>query len=378
MGGENTSSSAIPTCLLKSVVSLVASGKTVHRDANGRNPLYGSTGQIGATNLIEFSGPSILVARVGANAGSVYKVDGQYGVSDNTLVIRPAVDQDVNFLTEVLRHANLNRMVYGSGQPLVTGTVLKSLEVPNLPLKNQQRIAAALGDVDILLAALERLIAKKEEIKKGLMQRFLTPVDAPATWAHVRLLDLVSIRSGQVDPKGERYRDLPLIAPDHIASGSGRLLAKRSAAEQGAISGKYLVEPGDVIYSKIRPYLQKVYRCKFSALCSADMYPFTPKPGVSGSFILHTILGKKFTDFAVSVSARSGIPKINRAELAEFELMVPPFAEQEVIGQVLDDADKQIVTLQRSVAKYKAIRVGMLQELLTGRTRLPISEGDAS
>jgi type I restriction enzyme S subunit len=174
MGGENTSSSTIPTCLLKSVVSLVASGKTVHRDANGRNPLYGSTGQIGATNLIEFSGPSILVARVGANAGSVYKVDGQYGVSDNTLVIRPAVDQDVNFLTEVMRHANLNRMVYGSGQPLVTGTMLKSLEVPDLPLENQQRIAADLGDVDVLLAALERSVAKYKAIRAGMLQELLT------------------------------------------------------------------------------------------------------------------------------------------------------------------------------------------------------------
>ncbi|PJM92121.1 restriction endonuclease subunit S [Streptomyces sp. CB01373] len=204
------------------------------------------------------------------------------------------------------------------------------------------------------------------------------PDDVPTAWNRVRLLDLVSIRNGQVDPRNERYRNLPLIAPDHIAPRSGRLLAKSSAADQGAISGKYIVEPGDVVYSKIRPYLQKAHLCKFRALCSADMYPLTPKPGVSGSFILHTMLGKKFTDFATSVSARSGIPKINRAEIAEFNLVVPSPSEQEAIGQVLDDADRLIAALERLIAKKRAVKQGLMQQLLMGQNRLPGHSGEWS
>lgn len=191
------------------------------------------------------------------------------------------------------------------------------------------------------------------------------------SWRQVRLLDLVSIRNGQVDPKDPRYRDLPLIAPDHIAPGTGQLLARESAKEQGAISGKYLVEPGDVIYSKIRPYLQKAYKCDFKALCSADMYPLTPRDGVSASFILHTLLGRDFTEFAVSVSARSGIPKINRVELSEFELLAPPPSQQEAVGSYLDDADKIIESLDHLIAKKQAVKQGMMQQLLGGQMRLP-------
>lgn len=190
-------------------------------------------------------------------------------------------------------------------------------------------------------------------------------------WDDRALLDLVTIKSGQVDPREATYRDLPLIAPDHLASQTGRLIKKESAAAQGAISGKYVVRPGDVIYSKIRPYLQKAYRCDFVALCSADMYPLTPRPGVDSSFILHSILGRDFTNFAVSVSARSGIPKINREELAEYRMRVPIEAEQQAIGQALDAADDLIVTLERLIAKKQAIKQGMMQQLLTGRTRLP-------
>jgi type I restriction enzyme S subunit len=185
------------------------------------------------------------------------------------------------------------------------------------------------------------------------------------------LLDLVTIKSGQVDPRAPTYRNLPLIAPDHVASQTGRLLKKESAAAQGAISGKYLVRPGDVIYSKIRPYLQKAYKCDFDALCSADMYPFTPQPGVDASFVLHSILGQDFTNFAASVSARSGIPKINREELSEYRMRVPPAPEQRAIGRALDNADGLIAALERMIAKKQAIKQGMIQELITCAAHAP-------
>lgn len=194
---------------------------------------------------------------------------------------------------------------------------------------------------------------------------------APPTWREMALLDLVTIKSGQVDPRKSEYRTLPLIAPDHLAPRTGRLIKKVSAAEQHAISGKYVVKPGDVIYSKIRPYLQKAYRCDFDALCSADMYPLTPLYGTDASFVLHTVLGPDFTNFAVSVSARSGIPKINRDELSEYRMAVPPGKEQRVIGRALDDADELIVALERIIAKKQDIKQGMMQQLLTGRARLP-------
>lgn len=197
----------------------------------------------------------------------------------------------------------------------------------------------------------------------------MTPTP-PREWKVERLLDLVSIGSGQVDPKLPQYRDMPLIAPDHIESGTGRLLEVRSAREQGAISGKYLVDPGDIIYSKIRPYLVKAHRAAFPALCSADMYPLKPRKGVDGRFVLNVLLGQEFTNFAVGESMRSGIPKINREGLAGFELPVPPSSEQVAIGSALGDAADLVQLLERSIIKKRSIKQGMMQELLTGRTRL--------
>ncbi|AOT58939.1 restriction endonuclease subunit S [Streptomyces rubrolavendulae] len=254
-------------------------------------------------------------------------------------------------------------------------TAVANLTAAVPPLAEQAAIADALDTAVAQIEALERLIAKQRDIKQGMMQELLSGrsriTGSTETWPEVSLLDLVTIRRGQVDPRRPEFRDLPLIAPDHVESGTGRLLAVKSAADQSAISGKYLVEPGDVIYSKIRPYLRKVHLARFRALCSADMYPLQPKRNVDSRFILNALLSEKFTNFAVSASMRSGIPKINRVELAAYQLGAPSGEEQRAIGRALQDADALIDSLERRLAVARALKEGMMQELLTGRTRLP-------
>ncbi|MEM9005840.1 MAG: restriction endonuclease subunit S, partial [Cyanobacteria bacterium P01_F01_bin.86] len=145
---------------------------------------------------------------------------------------------------------------------------------------------------------------------------------------------------------------------------------QKTAAEQGAISGKYLFSSGDIIYSKIRPYLRKAVLPTFEGLCSADMYPLTPAEDVSSEFIFAILLGRRFSQFADTVSARSGIPKINREELGDFCVALPFLTEQRAIATVLSDMDGEIAALEARRAKTQAIKQGMMQQLLTGKVRL--------
>ena len=193
----------------------------------------------------------------------------------------------------------------------------------------------------------------------------------PEEWEIRPFLSIVRIANGQVDPRHEPYRSMTLVAPDHIESGTGRLLDKKTAAEQGAVSGKYVFGPHDVLYSKIRPYLRKATLANFHGLCSADMYPLRPAPDISPGFVLPLVLGERFSAYAESVSARSGMPKINRAELAEFLTAVPPIQEQRAIATALSDIDGLLTQLDRLIAKKRDIKQAAMQQLLTGKTRLP-------
>lgn len=167
-----------------------------------------------------------------------------------------------------------------------------------------------------------------------------------------------------------------MVAPDHVESFTGRLTKKVTAADQNAISGKYFYEPGTIIYSKIRPYLVKAVLVDFRGLCSADMYPLTPLPNISAGYVIAHLLSNRFTKFVESVSARSGIPKVNRQDLAEFKIPVPPFPEQQAIAEVLSDMDALIAAQEALIEKKRAIKQGAMQELLTGRRRLPGFEGE--
>ena len=193
----------------------------------------------------------------------------------------------------------------------------------------------------------------------------------PEEWEARPLPKAARIANGQIDPRMEPYRSMVLVAPDHIESGTGRLLVRKTAREQHAISGKYVFNRGDVVYSKIRPNLRKAVLVDFDGLCSADMYPLKPARDVAGGFILAVLLDRRFTDYAESVSVRSGIPKINRAEMADFVVALPPVCEQCAIATALSDVDALLDGMDRLIAKKQDLKQAAMQQLLTGQTRLP-------
>ncbi|WP_017232917.1 restriction endonuclease subunit S [Pandoraea sp. B-6] len=212
------------------------------------------------------------------------------------------------------------------------------------------------------------------ELKPGYKQTEVGVI--PVDWEVTPLLSAVRIASGQVDPRVEPYRSMVLVAPDHIESGTGKLIERRTAEAQGAISGKYLFNSGDIIYSKIRPYLRKATLANFQGLCSADMYPLTPSNGVDSKFVFPILLGERFSRFAETVSVRSGIPKINREELSEFSLALPSLPEQQAIATALSDVDTLISSLDKLIAKKRDLKQAAMQQLLTGKQRLPGFSGE--
>ena len=183
-------------------------------------------------------------------------------------------------------------------------------------------------------------------------------------WPRRRLTDLIELPRGQVNPRDEPYRHWPLIAPDHVEPGSGRLLEFRSAEEQRAISGKYRVAPNDIILSKIRPALRKVARVDVDALSSADMYPLRPGPEIYSGFLFRLLLSEDFSRFVESRAGRSGIPKINRSELGEYTFHLPSRREQRRIAEILDSADEEIAAERHSLEKLTTLPLALSRSQL--------------
>ena len=167
-------------------------------------------------------------------------------------------------------------------------------------------------------------------------------------WEQRKWSDTVDISTEMVDPSSGEYDDMPHIAPGNIESFTGRILDNvKSVKEENLISGKFRFSAGDIIYGKINPQLGKYVFATFSGLTSADAYVLNAKNGVDQQFLYAVLQTQDFFNYSVSVSKRSGMPKINRDELNAYSYKAPSVTEQAKIGAFLLGIDNLITLHQR-------------------------------
>jgi type I restriction enzyme S subunit len=183
----------------------------------------------------------------------------------------------------------------------------------------------------------------------------------------VYLGDLIEYASGQVDPKLEPYSKMPLVAPNHIESNTGKILKIETAEEQHAISGKYFFREGNVVYSKIRPSLNKVIIANFDGLCSADMYPITPKDKrISTRFLYYLLTSRIFVDYATRESVRTSIPKLNRTAMSKFKFAYMQPAKQAEFVQKLSTIDETIDSNLINIEETKNLLSQLIDRAMGG------------
>ncbi len=270
------------------------------------------------------------------------------------------------------------------------------LKVRQPDLGAQEKIADYLdretAHIDRLIAEKERMLALLEQKRAALISRLVTrgldpnaPLkpsgqewlgEIPKHWPTTKFSWDVFISEGQVDPEDDSFSEMILLAPNHIESRTGQIIYKETSADQGAISGKYLCQEGDVLYSKIRPALRKVALADEDCLCSADMYALRPSKRLLPQYLQYFLLSEDFSTWAELESARVAMPKINREALSAIRIPVPPLPEQEhIISEIRKGTE--IINLQRkaiskSVELLKERRAALITAVVTGQ--IPLEE----
>lgn len=151
-------------CNLEQFAPKIPSGRS--KSSEGLYNLYGSTGIIGTTAKCDYSGEMLLIARVGANAGRLQLVNENCGITDNTLIIKLSHDS-TDYIYFFLQYYNLNRLVFGSGQPLITGSMLKKVKIQLGNPLEQQQIASYFKSLDTLIQLTTKKIATLKQLKSA-------------------------------------------------------------------------------------------------------------------------------------------------------------------------------------------------------------------
>ena len=178
------------------------------------------------------------------------------------------------------------------------------------------------------------------------------PFEIPAGWAWARFGQVAEIASNLEDPT--LSPDLPHVAPNHIEKDTGRLLPYGTIGEDGVTSNKHRFYPGQILYSKIRPNLNKAVTVDFEGLCSADMYPL--EPYVDTAYLHRFILSASFVRQVVSDDNRLAMPKVNQTQLQSVAVAVPPLSEQRRIVARVDELMALCDRLADGLARRDALR----------------------
>lgn len=251
---------------------------------------------------------------------------------------------------------------------------LKKCPVLVPPLAEQTAIAAALSDMDSLIEGAEKLLEKKRRIKQGAMQELLRPKEG---WKQIFLGSISDILTGFPFPSSGYSDDgIKLLRGSNVKRGNIDWSKKNTKYWKTITHDikSYELQAGDIVIAMDGSLVGKSF-----AQVSEDDLPAlllqrvarirTDKVDIN--YISHLVCGKHFTIHCEQIKTSSAIPHISPKDIRDFQIPLPPTrAEQTAIAAILSDMDTEIEQLETQLTKYRQLKTGMMQELLTGKKRL--------
>ena len=270
------------------------------------------------------------------------------------------IKADYRFIHYRLLHTKFGDLVSTTALPSLSGAVLSKISFPLPSLPEQRAIAAALSDVDALLAKIDQLIAKKRDLKQAAMQQLLTGETRlpgfSGTWQVKRLDELANIKTGSRNNE------------DKVEGGDYPFFVRSENVERinsYSHDCEAILVPGEGRIGDIFHYINGRFDVH------QRVYAITQfRPGVSAKYV-HLYMAMNFGAWAMQNTVKATVDSLRLPTFQTFEVRMPPTKEEQTaIATVLDDMDTELFALEVRREKIRAVKQGMMQELLTGRIRL--------
>lgn len=325
-------------------------------DKNGKYPILGTGGLMNYTNSYLYDKPTVLIGRKGT-------------IDKPQFMDTPFWTVDTLFYSEVSKNYSPKFLYYNfllidwysyneaSGVPSLNAKTIEKILIPVPTLEEQTLIATALSNADTWITNLENLLTKKRHIKQGALQELLKPKKG---WEVKKLGDLAFINMGQ-SPLSKFYNTknigIPLIQGN--ADIENRKTIIRNYTSKVTKKGKI----GDVIMS-VRAPVGEISKATFECCLGRGVCSIS----YSNDYLYHYLI--HFEKSWVKLSTGSTFDSVNSKQLKELQIPLPKIEEQTRIATILSDMDAEIEQLETKLEKAKKVKQGMMQELLTGKTRL--------
>lgn len=352
-------------------------------------PVYGGNGIIGYCNNPLLDKPTIIVGRVGEYCGNVFKTQEKSWVTDNAMLVSEVLleDFDINFWTVMLNSLHFNHFSDSTGQPKITQGGIGAITViyPK-SVTEQAAISNILSKVDEAIASVQNSIAAAERLKKSLMQNLLTGkmkpdgtfrtseefyIDekfgkVPVEWEVKRIDDISERITDVIDPtKTKEVYDY--IGLEHIVPDKFIRCGKGYSNETVALKVKF--EKGDLLYGKLRPYLNKVFISDISGVGSTEFIVLRNNKFTNWVYLNFQL--QRFLDYTKSMTAGTQHPRASWKDIKHYQVCVPKNeVEREMIEERILSLEKYRFSQQELVITHEHLKKSLMQYLLTGKIRI--------
>lgn len=311
----------------------------------------------------------ILMALTGATLGKVAVVDNDELLLQNYRVgnFIPNEKTIKDYLYHISQSFLIQRtvkfLVNEAAQPNLGKADFYSIFIPLPPLPEQTAIATVLSDTDNLIQALEKKIVKKELIKKGAMQQLLEPKEG---WERKTIGEVFTFKQGvqcAVENQSKQWQN-----------GLKRFIRIIDLTQKEE-PPRYIVDPGYAHHIQkddlfmVRYGNPGLLGFGYEGVIANNLFSLTPLLELESLFFYYLLTSKK--DKILELSSSTTMAAVNFTSLKNLEVIFPKSKEKQThIAQILSDMDNEIESLQEKLSKYKQLKQGLMQELLTGRIRL--------
>lgn len=372
-------------------IALITTGSKNTQDKNedGEYPFFVRSATVERIKSFSFDGEAVLTAGDGVGTGKVFHyINGKFDFHQRVYKISDFVSK-VNGYFFYLYFSNnfydrIMAMTAKSSVDSVRMEMIANMIVPIPPLVEQTAIATALSDVDSLITALDKLIAKKRNIKQGAMQELLTGKkrlpgftgewDTKCLWEIGKVYGGLSGKSKSDFEKG----NCPYIPFMNIMSNPIIDISNMDYVNIQPGEAQNVVMKGDLLFNGSSETPEEVGMCSvilddipnlyLNSFCFGfSLFKEIQTNGLYLSYFFRSSEGRKLFYTLAQGATRYNLSK---RSFLRMEIPFPSLEEQTAIAQILSDMEAEIEALERKRDKYKAIKQGMMQELLTGRIRL--------
>ena len=353
-------------------------------------PVFGGNGITGYTSDFLIENQTIVIGRVGEYCGCVRLSPGQAWITDNALYICEIyLEQDLLFLSYLLKFANLEKLRNETGQPLISQKPIYDLVLAFPPLHEQKKIAAILSSVDEAITSTQAVIDQTHKVKQGLLQQLLTRGightkfkesaigKIPELWKLKRINELGEVQAGrQRSPHFTEGKIRPYLRVANVFDGYIDTSDVLEMAFTEDEYKRYCLRDGDILLNEGQSLdlvgRSAIYRGVPKNCCFQNtLIRFRAYKDINIEFAQTLFQFLQYSGrFSAIALQTTSIAHLGVSRFASLEVMLPPYEEQCQIAEIFSVQQKALNTEREKLLQLQILKRGLMQDFLTGKVRV--------